>query len=1339
MPTSFQDFLASMEGGAAERSRVEPWQTHLVNQRGGMPNIPIAGAVGLPQRGARRSGRASTGGVSPSELERLLDPRLTEGLQLARSQNQSAQELMRALGLEHDDGKPADGFLNRAFRAIDYPRALTFNAFRAMLDPDMDFSDFREAVDERQGFGELSGLQFQEDDSGLTRVWKGGAAFLGDVLTDPLMLVSFGALPAGKKLGSAAVQRAVASRARDLPEDILKRVADDALKAEARFGAQRAGADLSEEAVEQIARRFENIAPNELLGNMAAEAYQLRGATGLREFMQRYGDDASRLWDSLPTDMRGGLRIRVPFAREERVRKTIAIAGGGGQLAKAVGLGPLVSKSHQLRNMARSSQAATGMSRSINGFYGDLYSDMVGDLVMRGADNISGFSYAMWQHADKALRGAQTARKAINSTGQETMARVMYRLDTAGDPEDVESAWKAFNRYASDPAELDRLVPSTGLEVDELRRHFANLGSEALEMSESELLGLWAASEYHFLMRSLLTQARASGVDMGYLNDYLPLVLTEQKAGEIGAKKAGLARRAGRMSHGYDPGRERQMGFELRAVQDEDGVVRTVLQPLTPQQVNEKVRQRSAALGSEVSSTPFFEEDLGLMLDRYVGAIAHATSEAEFAQLIRRSGLVTEGDRELVPKLRNRTIGEAQETIDSALDLLRQIETTGEHGNQLRQAIHAILDDSDTLRTTIHRAVNDPTLTPEQQVDAAGDVMRVLDTWLDRLPSAGEADKLLAQARRQFQKSIRQTREAARDEVVAGPTSRALTELGMTPVNMAEFPIRKVPPELDAAFAPEALTSAIHKFYKLRGAPAKDLVDRWYRPYHAMFKMTATIGRGPGFHIRNAWGGTINNMLYGATPEDAMMMSRVVKRMMSASRQARKEVAQETRQAGAAVKQTRGFDEMVNTRAEEIMQRTLRELKITDDMDGWQFYRAMIDQEDILWGRKHGRGFEAFGLDGDDEVVGRIGMRRSERYPGRTYDELSPAQKGVEKLANFWWIRLNASAAEMTEAYLRGTAFLHGIRKYRDPEVARIGTLITQFDYQDLSHFERKWLRGTLLPFYTWTRNNIPFQSRMLMQNPGRMNIINRAVENAENAFGDDDIDVLPEWMKVRFGFVSRFQFGGNPLMFGVETPAQDLNEYFKVGSVGSSIEAMGRAFGSALNPAFSIPMQLTWGTEFFTGASLSETDQRLAPRWYQALPQSIAPTWIDPKTGDVMGDARLIMAGPGAFPWLGQSEKVISIMSALGGSETAYPEGRNRLASDVIRQFFPVVTAGTLTAQGEAGELFQRTRRLRSQAARQADPEDYAMVRQLQQAGYSLEEIAHIMEAHRARREQGL
>ena len=64
------------------------------------------------------------------------------------------------------------------------------------------------------------------------------------------------------------------------------------------------------------------------------------------------------------------------------------------------------------------------------------------------------------------------------------------------------------------------------------------------------------------------------------------------------------------------------------------------------------------------------------------------------------------------------------------------------------------------------------------------------------------------------------------------------------------------------------------------------------------------------------------------------------------------------------------------------------------------------------------------------------------------------------------------------------------------------------FDYSDLSHFERNWMKR-VMPFYTWTRKNFPVQIKHLVLNPQRAEKLHLAKEQFEYDSGEIDLSEI--------------------------------------------------------------------------------------------------------------------------------------------------------------------------------------------------------------------------------------
>ena len=101
----------------------------------------------------------------------------------------------------------------------------------------------------------------------------------------------------------------------------------------------------------------------------------------------------------------------------------------------------------------------------------------------------------------------------------------------------------------------------------------------------------------------------------------------------------------------------------------------------------------------------------------------------------------------------------------------------------------------------------------------------------------------------------------------------------------------------------------------------------------------------------------------------------------------------------------------------------------------------------------------------------------------------------------------------MAEGNARIAVFLDAMRKGKSADEAAMLVKKTLFDYSDLSAFERNVMKR-IIPFYTWTRKNIPAQIEGILKNPQRYQKITTARENIEYRHGRPDPEFTEWWGK---------------------------------------------------------------------------------------------------------------------------------------------------------------------------------------------------------------------------------
>ena len=530
-------------------------------------------------------------------------------------------------------------------------------------------------------------------------------------------------------------------------------------------------------------------------------------------------------------------------------------------------------------------------------------------------------------------------------------------------------------------------------------------------------------------------------------------------------------------------------------------------------------------------------------------------------------------------------------------------------------------------------------------------------------------------------------------------------------------PRTRLPDGAEMLFGPPALREAVERMYAVANNPnaAQNLIDAWYKPYYTLFKTWATLGRGPGYHVRNIIGAAWNNYLGGVEADDYRLVSKILWTEHKAAAQAAAEglSEQQARAAmDAAVKETFAGVSVGGT-------------------DAYQLYKTMDAQGLALQSQLLEAAPQA-AADGTvlDAVLSGKGIRRN--VTGRRGADLGPAGKAVNVAGDNWWIRLNADWAQRSERVFRSAAFVHGAKRVGvadNGQAARDFSNALQFDYGDLSQLEET-LR-LVVPFYTWARRNIPLQVRGLMLQPGKFVKLDRLQEQAQNVTATEDSEqmdaVLPEWMRNKLGFVTGIPTGPggiNPLVINAESPALDINQYFKIGRDGVPYLDTKQAI-SSLSPAIKTPYELAAGVNTTTGATYDGATTA-APAWAKLIP-GLTFTNSD---GETVMDLAKYDAVRNLLPPVGQVDRVAMPLvdlatGAAPGEGLASDSSRERLWSSLGS--FVGAPLATFTDSQVTGEMLTRNKRLAAEIDRTAGALgiDPAWLRDQMSSGATVDEIA--------------
>lgn len=187
---------------------------------------------------------------------------------------------------------------------------------------------------------------------------------------------------------------------------------------------------------------------------------------------------------------------------------------------------------------------------------------------------------------------------------------------------------------------------------------------------------------------------------------------------------------------------------------------------------------------------------------------------------------------------------------------------------------------------------------------------------------------------------------------------------------------------------------------------------------------------------------------------------------------------------------------------------------------------------------------------------------------------------------------------------------------------AALSVKAAHFDYEDLTPFEQRRLKA-VMPFYTWTRKNIPYQIKSFFRSPGKYAAFPKAAMEAEYSAGDQKGQLVPGFISGAWGIPVG---GGNYVL--PQLGVSDLQ------AIDTPHGAEARAL-SLLTPGVKLPLELATNKNLFTGGPIaSDTHSRnpvspIGASLLQFLPGSNVG-----QTSRV-GPGGKHLYGPGANPYL--------------------------------------------------------------------------------------------------------
>ena len=242
-------------------------------------------------------------------------------------------------------------------------------------------------------------------------------------------------------------------------------------------------------------------------------------------------------------------------------------------------------------------------------------------------------------------------------------------------------------------------------------------------------------------------------------------------------------------------------------------------------------------------------------------------------------------------------------------------------------------------------------------------------------------------------------------------------------------------------------------------------------------------------------------------------------------------------------------------------------------------------------GKTVGRNVEVSGTGMTREEIFNEAVRRGVYESGMYGRELGEqAAKSSRVPFHTEWEGINKAfaAGKTLENNARLALFIDGIEKgiikaskggkSIDPKTARrildesaTNVRKSLFDYADLSPFEKQWMKR-IIPFYTWTRKNIPAQLMAAVRHPDRANKLNILVNAMQRGVDKIDSNDIDQWIKGQFPIFLNAKDSENTYTFITALsylPTAELNRLFK-----NPQEYMGDAWAMT-SPLIKTPLEI--------------------------------------------------------------------------------------------------------------------------------------------------------------------
>lgn len=160
------------------------------------------------------------------------------------------------------------------------------------------------------------------------------------------------------------------------------------------------------------------------------------------------------------------------------------------------------------------------------------------------------------------------------------------------------------------------------------------------------------------------------------------------------------------------------------------------------------------------------------------------------------------------------------------------------------------------------------------------------------------------------------------------------------------------------------------------------------------------------------------------------------------------------------------------------------------------------------------------------------------------------------------------SAANYGDSLFRVADYVHNLRQGFTEAEAATKVKLFHVDYNNLTQFEKGVMRR-IVPYYTFMRQNVPMQLKLLMERPAYYGTIAKLIDNSYNSLGDP---ATPDYLKKSLALPIYEDDEGNVTYLNWNLPLADLSK-FRVDP-----RDTGRELLQSIHPGIKAPFELATG-----------------------------------------------------------------------------------------------------------------------------------------------------------------